>query len=105
MTLERHTMTAKTRDGDARLTETWLVQLIAEQLGIDEALVPTDRPIGEMGIDSLTAAQISAVIEDRIGTTVPLQRFLGEETLATLVAAMAEGKLGTDSGGAPGTTT
>lgn len=98
-------MTAKTRDGDARLTETWLVQLIAEQLGIDEALVPTDRPIGEMGIDSLTAAQISAVIEDRIGTTVPLQRFLGEETLATLVAAMAEGKLGTDSGGAPGTTT
>lgn len=98
-------MTTKTQDSDARLTEAWLVRLIAEQLGLDESMIPTDRPIGEMGIDSLTAAQISAVIEDRVGANIPLQRFLGEETLATLLAAVVNGELGVNSDGAPGTET
>jgi len=85
-------MTMDTHDGNPELTLASLVRLIAEQLGIDEAKIPTDRPIGELGIDSLTAAQISATIEERIGTDIPLQYFLGDTTLATLVVALNEDK-------------
>lgn len=89
-------MTTKTHDSAAESTGAWLVSLIAELLGIDEALIPTDRPIGELGIDSLTAAQLSVEVEERTGANIPLQRFLGGETLAELVA-VAERKAGTHS--------
>lgn len=36
-------------------------------------------------MDSLTAAQLSADLEERLGVLVSLERFLGEETLAELV--------------------
>lgn len=47
-----------------------------------------DRPLGELGMDSLTAAQLSAEIEERFGTLVSLERFLGEETLEELVRTL-----------------
>jgi acyl carrier protein len=90
-------MTTKTHDDAAGATGAWLVSLIAELLGIDQEMIPTDRPIGELGIDSLTAAQLSVEVEERTGATIPLQRFLGDETLAELVTAAERGKAGTSS--------
>jgi len=78
----------------AEPTGAWLVSLIAELLGIDKEQIPTDRPIGELGIDSLTAAQLSVEVEDRTGANIPLQRFLGGETLAELVADAEHAKPG-----------
>ncbi|WP_420715744.1 acyl carrier protein [Streptomyces sp. SBT349] len=51
--------------------------------------MPADRPLGELGIDSLTAAQLSAEVEDRTGVVIPLERFLGEGTLDELVRDLA----------------
>lgn len=36
-------------------------------------------------MDSLTAAQLSADLEERFGALISLERFLGEETLTELV--------------------
>nr|WP_262697723.1 acyl carrier protein [Streptomyces sp. NEAU-383] len=59
--------------------------MIAELLGTDEQEIPFDRPLGELGMDSLTAAQLSAEIEERFGALISIERFLGEETLGELV--------------------
>jgi acyl carrier protein len=90
-------MTTKPHDSTAESTGAWLVSLIAELLGIDKELIPTDRPIGELGIDSLTAAQLSVEVEERSGANIPLQRFLGGETLAELVTVAEGGTAGTNS--------
>lgn len=93
-------MTIDTHDTATASTSAWLVSLIAELLGIDEEQIPTDRPIGELGIDSLTAAQLSEVVEERTGANIPLQRFLGDETLAELVTVAERGKAGASGAGA-----
>ncbi|GAB2596881.1 hypothetical protein GCM10027168_32110 [Streptomyces capparidis] len=53
--------------------------------------MPADRPLGELGIDSLTAAQLSVEVEERTGATIPLERFLGESTLAELAREAERG--------------
>ncbi|WNF25379.1 acyl carrier protein [Streptomyces sp. C11-1] len=68
----------------------WLSSLITELLGLDGQL-PADQPLGEIGIDSLTAAQLSVEVEERTGAYVALERFLGDETLDDLVASVADG--------------
>ncbi|KAK1179156.1 acyl carrier protein [Streptomyces sp. NBS 14/10] len=78
-------MTTEHRDGTAESAGAWLPSLIGELLGLDGRRLPVDRPLGEIGIDSLTAAQLSVEVEERTGATIPLERFLGEETLADLV--------------------
>lgn len=52
---------------------------------MDEQQIPTDQPLGELGIDSLTAAEFSMEVEERTGVNVPLERFLGDETVDDLV--------------------
>ncbi|MER7788068.1 acyl carrier protein [Streptomyces sp. NPDC097640] len=65
--------------------------MIGELLGLDGQGLPGDRPLGEIGIDSLTAAQLSVEVEERTGVTIPLERFLGEETLQDLVRELESG--------------
>ncbi|MEU1328551.1 acyl carrier protein [Streptomyces sp. NPDC005865] len=79
----------------------WLPALIGELLGIDDELA-ADRPLGELGIDSLTAAQLSVEVEERTGAVIALERFLGDETLDDLVRELAA-DAGADAGpDAPG---
>ncbi|MFF3336678.1 acyl carrier protein [Streptomyces sp. NPDC002888] len=49
-----------------------------------------DRTLAELGLDSLTAAQLSVEVEERTGAHIPLERFLGDETLADLAHAVRE---------------
>jgi acyl carrier protein len=58
--------------------------LLADCLATSEAEIPTDCPIGELGIDSLTAAEISVTVEERCGVLIALERFLGSETVEEL---------------------
>jgi acyl carrier protein len=67
----------------------WLRALVARLLAVDERDVPTDRPLGELGIDSLTAAEFSLEIEDSTGINAPLERFLGDDTLGDVARALA----------------
>lgn len=54
--------------------------LIAEFLAVDEEEIPRDRGLGELGMDSLTAGEISVAAEERLGVVIALERFLGTET-------------------------
>ncbi|MFF2412030.1 acyl carrier protein [Streptomyces sp. NPDC058092] len=63
--------------------------MIADMLGAQKHEIPFDRPLGELGMDSLTAAQLSADLEERFGALVSLDRFLGEETLDQLVSKLS----------------
>ncbi|MEU9789185.1 acyl carrier protein [Streptomyces sparsogenes] len=78
-------ITTEHRDGTTESAGAWLPSLIGELLGLDARRLPADRPLGELGIDSLTAAQLSVEVEERTDVTIPLERFLGEETLQDLV--------------------
>jgi acyl carrier protein len=65
----------------------------AGYLGLEPAEVDPDRPIDELGLDSLTAAQLALDIEDRLGVSVFLNDLSGRETIAQLAAsAFAEGQ-------------
>ena len=68
-----------------------LRSLVARLLNIDEHEIATDRPLGELGIDSLTAAELSADLEDRTGVNVPLEGFVGEQTLTDVARTLASG--------------
>ena len=61
-----------------------LERIIVELLGLEDGELRSDRSLGELGIDSLTAAELSAEIEDRFGLIIAMERFLGEETLADI---------------------
>jgi acyl carrier protein len=57
-------------------------RIVVATLGLEDASEVTDRPLGELGIDSLTAAELSATIEDELGLVIAMEQFLGDETLA-----------------------
>jgi acyl carrier protein len=82
-------MPASDHDPGTEWTTAWLRQQVAGMLHVDEREVPTDRPLGEMGIDSLTAAELSVEIEERTGATVPLEGFLGKRTLDDVARELA----------------
>ena len=58
-----------------------LKRLMQSMLGLEEDELASDRPLGELGIDSLTAAELSLTLEEEHGLDVPLERFLGQDTL------------------------
>jgi len=64
-----------------------LREAFAGYLGLEPDEVAPDRPIDELGLDSLTAAQLALDIEDRLGVTVFLNDLSGRETLAELAAS------------------
>jgi acyl carrier protein len=64
-----------------------LQDAFADYLGMAPADVDPHRPIEELGLDSLTAAQLALDIEDRLGVSVFLNDLSGRETLAELAAA------------------
>jgi acyl carrier protein len=64
-----------------------LQEAFAVYLGLEPREVDPDRPIEELGLDSLTAAQLALDIEDRLGVSVFLTDLSGRETLADLAAA------------------
>lgn len=75
---------------DSESARRWLRSLVAQLLNVDENDVATDQPLGEFGIDSLTAAEFSAEIEDRTGVIAPLEQFLGELTLEDIARELVE---------------
>lgn len=65
-----------------------LQEAFADFLGMDPAEVDTERSIDELGMDSLTAAQLAVDIEERLGVSVFLDDLTGRETITGLAAAL-----------------
>ncbi|MBK8972380.1 MAG: aminotransferase class I/II-fold pyridoxal phosphate-dependent enzyme [Hahellaceae bacterium] len=58
---------------------------IADVLRVSPHLVSFDRPLKQIGIDSLMAVELMARIEAKIGIALPIHRFAGESTPLDLV--------------------
>jgi acyl carrier protein len=67
-----------------------LQETFASFLGMDPAEVDPQRSIDELGMDSLTAAQLAVEIEERLGVSVFLDDLTGRETIAGLTASLVE---------------
>ena len=65
-----------------------LQEAFAGFLGMDPDEVDPDRSIDELGMDSLTAAQLAVEIEERLGVSVFLNDLTGRETIAGLAASL-----------------
>ena len=59
---------------------------VADVLEVEESYVDPSRPLDELGIDSLTAAELSLVIERSLGVTIYEGEISGNETLEELAA-------------------
>ena len=64
-----------------------LQEAFAGYLGLEPDEIDPDRPIDELGLDSLTAAQLALDIEDRLGVSLFLNDLSGQETLAELASS------------------
>lgn len=63
---------------------TKLQEAFAVFLGIEPATVDPDRSIKELGMDSLTAIELAVNIEERLGVSLFVSDFTGQETIAGL---------------------
>lgn len=62
----------------------------AGYLGLEPGEVDPDRPVDELGLDSLTAAQLALDIEDRLGVSLFLNDLTGRETIVELARSALE---------------
>ena len=63
---------------------------IADVLRISMVRLPLDRPLKEIGLDSMMAVELMARVESKIGITLTAQQLSGNPTVLTLAdAAMA----------------
>jgi acyl carrier protein len=79
-------------DRAAERIEAWMLEWLVGRLGLDAADVARDRPFAELGVDSLTAVELSHELEQQFGVPLPpivawnyptpaaLSRYLAEQT-------------------------
>jgi acyl-CoA synthetase (AMP-forming)/AMP-acid ligase II/acyl carrier protein len=79
-------------DRAAERIEAWMLEWLIARLGIEVADISRDRPFAELGVDSLTAVELSHELEEQFGVPLPpivawnyptpaaLSRYLAEQT-------------------------
>jgi acyl carrier protein len=60
----------------------------AGYLGLEPAQVDPELALDQLGLDSLTAAQLAVDIEDRLGVSLFLKDLSGRATIAELAASV-----------------
>lgn len=76
---------------DSAAVRDWLVAQLARELHLDPATISVDKPIAVLGLDSLTAATLSADLEDAFGCRLPETLLTHELTIAALSRIVASG--------------
>ena len=69
----------------------WLVSQIARELHLDPATIDVNKPIGVLGLDSLTVATLTADLEDHFGRSLPETILRHDLTIAALSQVVAQG--------------
>ena len=64
-----------------------LREAFAGFLGVDPSAIDPDRSVKELGMDSLTAIELAVSIEDKLGVSLFLNDFTGQETIAGLASS------------------
>ena len=64
---------------------------VAAVLKVEPTMVELDRPLHELGLDSLTAFELKNRIETELGVTLPVGQFLQRPTISAIVSACHSG--------------
>ncbi|MEZ5863060.1 MAG: SDR family NAD(P)-dependent oxidoreductase [Geminicoccaceae bacterium] len=71
-----------------------LAKFLKEQVGrvlrVEPAEIDADRPLSELGLDSLTSFEFKNRIETELGVSLPAGKFLQKPTISGLTQAIAE---------------
>lgn len=70
--------------------EAWLGAWLCERLGIDPSELSGDRPFAELGVDSLTAVELSGELEQEFGVPLPAIVAWNHPTPSSLAGYLAE---------------
>lgn len=68
----------------------WLRRRLARAAGIAPARLPIDRPLHELGLDSLAAAEVKNELEERLGIALPLSALFESPSVEQLAQAGLE---------------
>ena len=74
----------------------YLRRKVATVLKVEPAAIEFERPLQELGLDSLTAFELKNRIEIELGVALPVGKFLQRPTIATIAPAVVEA-INTDS--------
>jgi acyl-CoA synthetase (AMP-forming)/AMP-acid ligase II/acyl carrier protein len=85
-------------DRAAEQIEEWLLQWLVARLNMDPASISRDRPFAELGVDSLTAVELSGELEDEFKVPLPAVVAWNYPTPASLARYLAEQTLGVANG-------
>jgi len=79
----------------------FLCQQIAKVLRVEEGKIEAERPLADVGLDSLTAFELKNRIEGELALTLPVAKLLQQPTVRSLTAAVLE-RLGGEAEAAAG---
>ncbi|HEY6704572.1 MAG TPA: amino acid adenylation domain-containing protein [Xanthobacteraceae bacterium] len=68
----------------------YLRRKVATVLKVEPAAIELERPLQELGLDSLTAFELKNRIEIELGVALPVGKFLQRPTIATIAPAIVE---------------
>jgi acyl carrier protein len=72
------------------LLQTFLCAEIGKVLKVDADTVPTDRPMTELGLDSLSSFELKSRIENELSLTLTVAKFLQAPTIVELTQVVDE---------------
>ena len=84
-------------DASERIEE-WMQHWLVERAELDVSLMDRDRPFAELGLDSMTAVELSGELEETFGVPLPAVVAWNYPTPAALARYLAQESLG---GGSP----
>ncbi|MGE0734105.1 MAG: SDR family NAD(P)-dependent oxidoreductase [Alphaproteobacteria bacterium] len=68
----------------------YLIDQVARVLRTDAAKIEPDRPLAELGLDSLTSFELKNRVEGELAINLPVGKFLQKPTITGLTAAILE---------------
>ena len=71
---------------------------VARVLGMSPQRTETERPLSEMGLDSLMAVELASIVETDLGVSVPVSALSREVTITKLSDTLLSAMFGTDVG-------
>jgi acyl-CoA synthetase (AMP-forming)/AMP-acid ligase II/acyl carrier protein len=86
----RQALLAATTQERQRLLETYLCEQLGQALEISPSELDIHHPVGELGIDSLTALKLKTRVETDLGIKMSIESFFEEVSTAQLVAQISD---------------
>jgi amino acid adenylation domain-containing protein len=73
-----------------RIAADYLVDKVAAALKVEPVLIEPERPLHEIGLDSLTAFELKNRVEADLGIVLPVGKFLQKPTISVIASAILD---------------